>query len=294
MQFQTWLIVFGLISLIFVIVLIRALHGYNMALEAKDSARAAEGERKRREAAADAARRAEEEARARHVAEQNSFRKQMTDLWNESLVAFEAIPRHLSLAEQCLDRADIDLGERAFAPFWDCIEKAATELGRVDEGIRRITASSSRYGELVTKYESTPLLFPIACQSVEKLAVANATVSRMATVVRTAQCDFQFATIYEQRKTNQILVAGFTNLAHALERMTWQLATSIGDLAGAVNDMSDTLDRSIGGVHWKINELAEQAKKAHVEIIEQARQAAVREEAALQMLDNIQRGKRLV
>ena len=57
--------------------------------------------------------------------------------------------------------------------------------------------------------------------------VATATAERMQAIVRKAQRNFQFATIYEQRKTNQILVAGFTTLAQALNQMTGQITASI-------------------------------------------------------------------
>jgi hypothetical protein len=62
----------------------------------------------------------------------------------------------------------------------------------------------------------------------------------MKSIVRKTQSNFQFATIYEQRKTNQILVAGFTNLAQALEYMTQRISGSIGDLANSVDAVSTT------------------------------------------------------
>jgi hypothetical protein len=222
---------------------------------------------------------AEEAARLqRHEEEQQEYRKQMIVLGKQSTGLFESLPKHLSSAEKYLEQAEVDFADGAFAPFWDSIENAAKMLGRFDEGVRHIKDNSSHYTKLLRKYEDTPPQFPLRVSSVEKLGVGIATAERMQVVVRKAQRDFQFAMIYEQRKTNQILVAGFKNLAQALEQMTWQITASIDDLAGSVNE-------SMRAIHSRLGDLAEMTSQQHDE-------RAARERKALEMLDNIQRGRR--
>lgn len=114
----------------------------------------------------------------------------------------------------------------------------------------------------------------------------------MKAIVQTAQRNFQFATIYEQRKTNQILVAGFTNLAQALDRMTWQITASIDDLAGSVDVMTSTLNESTRAIHSRLGDVAEMTSQHHDELMKEASEGAARERKALEMLDNIQRGRR--
>lgn len=232
---------------------------------------------KRRQAA-----KADDEARRqRHRDEQDGYRAQMIAFGERSLVSFELMPNHLRCVEEYLDQAEVDFADGAFAPFWDSIENAVKALGRFDECVRHIKDNSSGYSELIKKCEDTPPKFPLAPQSVSKLGVGTTTAERMRTIVRKAQCDFQFATIYEQRKTNQILVAGFTNLAQALKDMTGQLMASINDLASSVDGLASTLD-----------DIAETANR-HVEMTsETALEAARRERKVLEMLDNIQRGRR--
>ena len=48
-----------------------------------------------------------------------------------------------------------------------------------------------------------------ACGGAVDLATANDTTARLQRIRRKAQGNFQFATIYEQRKTREILVAGY-------------------------------------------------------------------------------------
>lgn len=217
----------------------------------------------------------------RHKEEQLNYRRQMIALAEQSLVLFESIPDHLSSAEVYLDQAEVEFIDRAFAPFWDCIENAVDELGRIDAGARQIKDNSSRYDEVVKNYENSPPRFTLERESVTKLGVASASAERMQDIVRKAQRDFQFATIYEQRKTNQILVAGFTNLAQGINNMTWQITFSIDELAKSVDETASTLDESLDTISSRVGFVGETVTEA-----------SVRSEKALGMLDNIQRGRR--
>ena len=240
-----------------------------------------------------AKRKAEEEAQLkRHKEQQEAFRQQMVDLGEQSLALFESIPEHLRTAEDHLDQAEIDFAEGVFAPFWDSIEKAARTLGHFDEGVRKINYGSSQYTGLTRQYDADPPGFPLSPQSVTKLTIGAATAERMKRIVRTAQGNYQCASIYEQRKTNQILVAGFTNLAQALDEMTWRITTSIDGLASSVDSMGSTLNESILSIHSRIGDIAEMTTKHHQTVSREASKRAARERKVVEMLDNIQRHRR--
>jgi uncharacterized protein YfcZ (UPF0381/DUF406 family) len=222
---------------------------------------------------------AEEAARLRQQKEeQEKHRIAMITLGDQSLGLFELLPQYLDSAEKELDQAEVDFADGAFAPFWDSIENAAKYLAHFNEGIQRIKSNATYYTELIGKYRDTPPQFPLARQSIEKLGVGKATAERMQAIVRKAQCNFQFAMIYEQRKTNKILIAGFTDLAQALEEMTWQITASINDLTGSVND-------SMRVIHSRLGDIIEITSQ-------QYKERSSREKKALEMLDNIQRGRR--
>jgi hypothetical protein len=250
-------------------------------------------EKAKRRQAAEAARKAAEVAQLQsHQAMQQSYRGALLHLCEESIALFESMPKHLRSAEQYLDQAEVDFADSAFAPFWDSIEHAAKALGRFDESIHHIKDNASRYTELLRQYEGTPPPFSLARQSVAKLGVGTTTAERMKNLVRTAQRNFQFSTIYEQRRTNKILVAGFTNLAQALEQMTWQITTSIDDLAGSVDVMTSTLNKSMHAIHARMGNMAAMASQHHDAIMKESSERATREKKVLEMLDNIQRGRR--
>lgn len=273
--------------------------------------------RKAAEKAAELAREKEREAQARRDrdaweaemerkrAEREARNKQLLKLGDESISLFESIPEHLRLAERHLEQAGVDFAEGAFAPFWDSIERAAKLLGRFDEGIRHINQNSIRYHDVVRQQladapregllEKTATevpSFPVSKLGIERLATGTATGERMKLIVREAQRNFHFATIYEQRKTNHILVAGFTNLAQALDQMTSRITDSIGQLATSVDDMSSTLTTSVRAIDSRLEGM-EAASARHRELLaEQASARSSRELKAIDMLDNIQRHRR--
>ena len=240
----------------------------------------------------------------------------MLDLAEKSITIFERMPRHIESAEYYLDRAERDFKEGAFAPFWDSIEASANSLGDFNECVYKVKMNASRYTELIKLSTNSPPRFPIAINSVSKLDIGTGTTKHMASIVRTAQCNFQFVTIYEQRKTNQILVAGFTNLGQALAGMTSLITSSIYSLSNSVREMASTLEESTRAANSRqetiieaIVQSQEESSRAinfHQEAILEATnrsqeefsaiasEQAKREEKALEMLDNIQRRARTV
>ena len=93
----------------------------------------------------------------------------------------------------------------------------------------------------MVKLDSTPPAFRL---DIDTLPGATRTADRMHSIVRRAQKDFQFATIYEQRKTNQLLVEGFANLGQALNEMSYRLNASIDALSESLSDAIYDLSRS--------------------------------------------------
>jgi hypothetical protein len=250
---------------------------------AEDAAREAEEERRRV---------AEEDRKKRFKEDQRRYRDELNLIGKRSIDVFESMPGFLVATEQHLDQAEIDYQEGAFAPFWDVIENAANMLGRFDEGLRAISKNSSRYTELIKLYVGPPPTFPLASLAVTKLDVGTGSAARLRAIVRRAQRDFHFASIYEQRKTNQILVAGFTNLAQALDRMSSQITNSIENLSNSVNSLSNAVEESTRTISSRTSEIRDAVIDMHENLSEYQSEQAWQEQKALHMLDNIQRGRR--
>ena len=220
--------------------------------------------------------------------EQDGYQTDLTNLCNNTITTFESLPTHLRSAEECLNMAEFEFSEGAFAPFWDAIEEAVNRLGYFDQGVNKIEENLSRYTKLIMKFERIPPKFPLANKSVDKISISTLTSERMKKIVRKAQQNFQFATIYEQRKTNKILIAGFGNLSRALNRMTYQITNSIDNLYNSVNSITSSLDESMDAIYDIVDDISEENIKHNSEVVKSDSARAVREEKALKMLDNIQ------
>lgn len=203
----------------------------------------------------------------------------------DALTAFEELPAHLIAARDTLDQAEQLFRENAYAPFWSAIEGGTAHLGRFSATLVRLRLYAAEYANAAAEYEGAAPPFPVETTSLEYLTAHEVLVARLHQLVRPAQRDFHFASIYEQRKTNTILVAGFGTLASALDTMGSRLANEIGELRTGVATMSTSLSTELSGMHSSI--ATYQRERGHID-----GELLHRHDRVVSMLDNIQRGHR--
>lgn len=234
----------------------------------------------------------QEIARDLHRVEQENHCATMQRSGDAALRALELLPAHVQSAEKHLDQAEADFAEGVFAPFWDSVETAVNALGRFDAGVATITMESSVYQQTLTKYESLPPQFPVTANAVGKLRASVPTVERLRGIVRRAQSNFHFAAIYEQRKTNRILFAGFANLAHAIDNMSARLTESIDRMRYAVDSLHDAFNESMSEVTTQLRGIEAATAGHRADAANDQDERRAREERAIEMLDNIQRRRK--
>lgn len=239
----------------------------------------------------------EQEAQAQKKREQQeSYRGKLLELCETSTSAFEAIPKRLLNAEELLDLAEREFTDGAFSPFWDTIGKATGKLGNIRGSVKVIEDSAKKYTDTIHLYERSFPAFPIDLASVSKLDVVIATEVRLRVIVRQAQRNFQFAMIYEQHKTNDILVEGFQNLGDALFRLSEELSHSIAGLTEHMSAMAsamefgfDSLSTELGEINTNTVGLQGAIMKMDAGLKKISAAQIDRSDQALVMLDNIQR-----
>ena len=163
-------------------------------------------------------------------------------------------------AEVALDRAESEFAERAFAPFWDAVETAANRLAQVHEILDDIAEKRTSYQTEASNLGSLPSTFALEISSFPNVINVTNTANRMAGIVRLAQKDFQFSTIFEQRKTNQLLVQGFGTLASALAEMTDRLEMSLSELGWSLFDSTEAIRESSAKAIDRLDSVLEQAQ----------------------------------
>ena len=221
------------------------------------------------------AREAEARARAEHERQQAALREELVRLASTTERKLSDAREALAQADRSIAEAEREFAEGAFAPFWDAVEHAANLLARTDQDIRDVVTNHEKYRTRAKLLDGPPS--PLAL-SMDSLPSAVQTADRMQAIVRQAQKNYEFSSIYEQRKTNKLLYAGFSGLGEALSRMSSRLERSVGLLNSSVEEFRAT---SI--------ELAEDAVKMAAADTEDRRNY---EERSLEILDNIQRRRK--
>ena len=195
------------------------------------------------------------------------------------------MPNLLTAAENYLDRAELSLRDGAPSLFWDAVERSMATLADVSEAADRTTADAHQYMDTRQKVHFDTPEFAVSTNAIEVLSnVAASTGQRMDSMVRFAHRQSTFASIYEARRTNQILVAGFTSLAEGLADMTDQVTRSVDSLRSSVESMAHRIQASSEfGIAA--------ADQRHREVMAAEQQHRSTERRAVDMLDNIQRGR---
>lgn len=158
------------------------------------------------------------------------------------------LTNRISEASTHLDNAEREFEERAFALFWDEVGYAINKLSAYHKRVKKLEHHATEYA-----LRDSELGMSVSDMLEGELPDARLVAVRLSKVVRQAQRDFEFAMIYEQRQTNQLLYAGFGTLASAidslqsligdaLEDLATSLNTTLGDLVSASNAQADTLN----------------------------------------------------
>jgi hypothetical protein len=268
---------------------------------AENARRARKREQIEAEAAAENARRARERERreaeaAAKAAAQCAALARLRQLGAEAQNAAIALPIILGGAEMALDRAQDELRARLFSPFWEAVEEATMQLAILNQMLMLIEERKTAYHAQAAELDGCPAF----SLGVSVLPDPGATQRRLISLYREAQSNPDYAKIYEQRRTNAILIAGFGSLGQAIERLGDRAVGAISGLAASLNYRLVSLESSLESA---ATAAAEQSAALRAELqrsneAEEAVLATLRQDAearseserlALRMLDNIQR-----
>ncbi len=170
--------------------------------------------------------------RQNNEAQQRRLRDDLTALASDYKKAIDHLPSILSEVKMQLDLAKEELSARAFAPFWDAAERAATGLANYDAKIRSLKTLSQTFSKLSQECrDSNNIQLP----TFANLPIPVGQVRALKEIVRAGQVDFEFAVIFEQRKTNKILVSGFSTLGDAISEIGNRISNSLESLSDSIN-----------------------------------------------------------
>jgi hypothetical protein len=155
----------------------------------------------------------------------NEILTKSTEITEKILPSFE------SSVIRSINEAKIDLSEKAISPFWDKIEEANKYLGCYKEAVEQLIINGEVYTKALTgKAHNFPMPFPIS----SNVTISKNTINEFHSIIYEAHKIDGFSNIWEQRKTQKVLITGFTNLEHAINNMTSAIISAISDLSYSV------------------------------------------------------------
>jgi hypothetical protein len=206
--------------------------------------------------------------RRKHHRKLRDFERQEAATAQAILASSERLARRmretLDQASESARRAEKEYRENAFAQFWDAVEQLARQLDSFNQVVRQLSYNAQRYYMSAKDRQDT---FPSFCIRSEALPNPAPVLAELHRIVRMGQTNFQFAWIWEQRKTREVLIAGFRTL---------------GD---AIDNLGSTIEHSMSQLASGVAQLVEEQIRTRETIDTQAREHG-------RMLDNIQRHRK--
>ena len=216
-----------------------------------------------------------EKETARANEEAKSLTASVNHIYESSVKLAAELSEDIKEASLWLEDAEGEYEENAFSSFWDSIEDAARHLADYNNKLGRITQNAQTYYDKLEGRKHNFPSFPVTNRTIPDPSSA---ISEFHRVVRLGQTNFQFANIWEHRRTRKVMIAGFHSLAEAVNSISYTIEESISDLQESISSVTaKAVEEEI-----KTREvIADTGKKINKRLVEQNR-----------MLDNIQHDRK--
>lgn len=191
-------------------------------------------------------------ARARENAVKEAISKadRVRQQYQAAFRDLESIKAALRSVDACIVRAEQEYRQNAFSPFWDEIENAVQTLSKYGDEVKALGQSASYYA-LTLQGETHD--FPPYPISESMIPDAMVTAEDLRRVIRLGHTNYEFASIWEQRKNREVMIAGFNCVADAVNGIEGLVLEAVrsceGNILAALRKMQSSLQhRNISGV----------------------------------------------
>lgn len=118
--------------------------------------------------------------------------------------------------DNSIKKSEEEFRNNAFSPFWDNIEIAINQFAEYNAQLGQFPWIRDEYYALLKNREHNFPEFPVTQEMLPNIELS---LNEFKRVVRLGQTNFEFASIYEHRKTREVIIAGFKNLREALDNI---------------------------------------------------------------------------
>lgn len=175
--------------------------------------------------------------------EAESLSSNLMRMYESSMNLATDLAQHINRATRLLQQAETEYKDNAFAPFWDAVENAAKELAAFNDKTNLLSKNAADYYSMLSSRKHTFPTFPANMRAIQDVSPV---VNELRRIVRLGQTNFQFANIWEHRKTRGVLIAGFRTLSEAINNLEGTIEYSISNLQQSVSsDIAKLVEEEI-------------------------------------------------
>lgn len=175
-------------------------------------------------------------------------------LLKSSLQLERELPILVEQIGKVLQKAEYEYKSNAYGPFWDAVEEAAKNLNQFNQNLNTLSSNVQYY---TTVLKGKKHNFPACCVQKDDFLMPENILYNFQRIVRMGQTNFEFATIWEHRKTREILILGFKTLGEAVDNLSSAVYHSISELNQSISE--------------SISQLTEEQIKTREDITEESR-----------------------
>ena len=152
--------------------------------------------------------------------------------YDEASALLKEIYLSLDRSIDCLDGASREYEDNAFGPFWDAVEHTTLQLDKYRQGANQLAERVREYNNKLSDREHNFPPYPVLNGHIPD---ASAVLEDLRRVVRLGQTNFQFANIWEHRRTRDVMIKGFLNLEEAVNNLGAIVESSISYLQESIS-----------------------------------------------------------
>jgi hypothetical protein len=152
--------------------------------------------------------------------------------YDSSEVTAGELSKHLAQAGGWIRKAEGEFNDNAFGPFWDAVENAAQQMSAFNAKANQLSSAAGKYYGGLNGRTHT---FPSFPTNATNLPDPTPALNDLRRVVRMGQTNFQFANIWEHRRTREVMIAGFHTLGEAVNNLGSVVENSLGSLQQSIS-----------------------------------------------------------
>ena len=186
---------------------------------------------------------AKKDTNQRMINEASDLSQKLRDLIIKSdELATKGLSDQIKIIENKLRKVEYEFSDNALIPFWDEVENFVKELDQYENSLNLLKENSKLYYKYIhTTKNNFPQKFPISTNH----RFPNHIISNFEQIKRQAFKKFEFANLWEQRKTQKILVLGFSTLGEAINNMNYSITNAVNELTDVVQTGFESLASEI-------------------------------------------------